>query len=143
MTADVKCSRCNMFGHSEEVCRNVKERALLMTSRGTDRQGCGIRKQPDNDNTRMRHCKNTVNIKDGLRPVKGMINNHVADTLRDTACTTVCVKKKLVLPEQLTGCYKLVKSIYAKNTPNPPKIATFGFCAFSDSTRSTEQHIKS
>ena len=39
--------------------------------------------------------------------------------------------------------YIVVKSIYAKNTPNPPKIATFGFCAFSDSTRSTEQYIKS
>ena len=74
-----------------------------MTSRGTDRQRCGIRKQPDNNNTRMRHRKNIVNIKDGLHPVKGMINNHVADTLRDTGCTTVCVNKKLVLSEQLTG----------------------------------------
>ena len=41
------------------------------------------------------------------------------------------------------GAVEIVKSIYAKNTPNPKKIATFGFCAFSDSTRSTEQHIKS
>ena len=39
--------------------------------------------------------------------------------------------------------HTLVKSIYTKNTPNLKKIATFGFCAFSDSTRSTEQHIKS
>ena len=37
----------------------------------------------------------------------------------------------------------MVKSIYAKNIPNSQKIAAFGFCAFSDSTRSTEQHIKS
>ena len=101
-----KCSRCNMFGHSEEVCRNIKERALMMTSRETDRQRYETRKQPDNDNTRMRYRKKAMNIKDGLLPVKGMINNHVADTLRDTGCTTVCVNKKLVLPEQLTGCYK-------------------------------------
>ena len=73
-----------------------------MTSKGTNRQRCRIGNQSDNDNKRMWHHKKTVNIKDGLRPIKGMIHNHVADTLRDTRCTTVCVNKKLVLPKQLT-----------------------------------------
>ena len=43
---------------------------------------------------------------DILKPTKGRINGHVATTLRDTGCTTVCVNDKLVLPKQRTGRYK-------------------------------------
>ena len=42
-----------------------------------------------------------------FQPAKGKVNNHVVNTVRDTGCSTVCVNKKLVLPEQFTGRHKM------------------------------------
>ena len=38
-----------------------------------------------------------------LKIVQGKVGDHVVQVLRDSGCTTICVNKMLVLPEQLTG----------------------------------------
>ena len=48
----------------------------------------------------------TTDSQNRLKPVKGIINGHMVDTLRDSGCSTICMDKKLVQPNQLTGRYQ-------------------------------------
>ena len=63
--------------------------------------------QYKNDKTIKYKSKNQASMSNRFQPVKGKVNNHVVNTIRDTGCSTVWVKKKLVLPEQFTGHYKM------------------------------------
>ena len=46
---------------------------------------------------------------EGLKMVKGKVGNHVVNTLRDTGCNTICVRRKSVRGDQMTGKQKTCK----------------------------------
>ena len=103
-----KCNNCNMYGHLEETCRNKKEFGGCMRTRCiSNRRRCNIKPQYKNDITVKYQSKNQACMSNRFQPVKGKVNNHVVNTIRDTGCSTVCVNKKLVLLEQFTGRYKM------------------------------------
>ena len=102
-----KCYNCNRYGHLEETCRNKKEFAGFMRKRSINTRKQHDKKiQHNTDNAGKMQSKEHTYTKNRPKTVKGKINNQVVDTLRDTGCSTICVKRRLVLPEQLTGQYK-------------------------------------
>ena len=104
-----KCTNCNMFGHLEGVCRNRREFSGVMTTRKINRRH--DRRQQQNSGTLRRRHQKEEEKSEKLTVVKGKINGHVVNTIRDTGCSTVCVNKRLIGPEQLTGQYKMCKLI--------------------------------
>ena len=46
---------------------------------------------------------------EGLKTVKGKVGNHVVNTLPDTGCNTICVRRKFVRGDQMTGQQKTCK----------------------------------
>ena len=102
-----KCTNCNMFGHLEGVCRNRREFSGVMTTRKINRRH-DRRQQQNSGALRRRHQKEEEKS-EKLTVVKGKINGHVVNIIRDTGCSTVCVNKRLIGPEQLTGQYKMCK----------------------------------
>ena len=105
-----RCNNCHMYGHLEETCRNKKEVGGMMKMRWvTSNRQHQKEMQYMYNKTAKHHCKDQRDINDVLRPVKGKVNNSIGSTLRDTGCSTICVNKKLVLPQQLTGHRKTCK----------------------------------
>ena len=101
-----KCNNCNMFGHLEGVCWNRKEFAGMMNTRLINNRKYGREQPLSSGYKRRHHGKKEADVKDQLGVAIGRVNDHTVSTPRDTGCTTVCVNKKFVLPEQLTGRYK-------------------------------------
>ena len=99
------CTKCNRFGHKDETCRRTTDfGGMIRTNRSSKLKP--ERRQIADSLTKIRHCQEQKGYMETLKPTKGRINGHVATTLRDTGCTTVCVNDKLVLPKQRTGRYK-------------------------------------
>ena len=89
-----------MYGHFAEVCRNYKEHAgaIQTDSKPSDS------KEVQTDETRT-ECDKSLNT------VKGRIGNHIVNTLRDSGCTAICVDRKFIQEDQLTGQYRRWKLI--------------------------------
>ena len=103
-----QCSKCKMFGHLAEVCRNSSEFSGML---GTKRWCTVNAYKQGNRHTKITNPKNEEErvTQENLKVVKGNVNHHIADTLRDSGCSTICVNKKLILPRQLTGRYRKCK----------------------------------
>ena len=97
-----------MFGHLEGVCRNRREFSGVMTTRKINSKH-DMRRQQNSRIIRRRHQKEEKEKSENITVVKGKINGHVVNTIRDTGCSTVCVNKRLIEPEQLTGQYRTSK----------------------------------
>ena len=101
-----ECSKCKMFGHLAETCRNTSEFGGMMRTRPWRRGkpyrrgikytdiNIGMHKKPKETDNQDRH-----------KIMKGRINGHIGNTLRDSGCSTVCINK-FVKPEQLSGKYQ-------------------------------------
>ena len=90
-----RCTHCNIYGLNVETCRNNK----------TVAGGIQIRaKTASNGNA----VKDRMQRKphEGLKTVTGKVGNQVVNTLRDTGCNAICVKKKFVRKDQMTGEHK-------------------------------------
>ena len=87
-----KCDKCKFYGHLADVCRNTKIVAGGMhasTSVTTDKV----------------HNKDEADqwVYAGLRTVKGKIGNQIVNTLRNSGCNSICVNKKFIPEDQMTG----------------------------------------
>ena len=82
------CTHCKLYGHVAEVCRNSKVIAGTM---------------------QVHHDKQGKKLNTGLKTTRGMVGNQGADVLRDSGCNSVCVDRKFVSDNQLTGEYKVCK----------------------------------
>ena len=97
-----------MFRHLAEVCRNSSEFSGML---GTKRQCTVNAYKEENRHTKITNPMNEEErgTQENLKVVKGKVNHHIADTLRDSGCSTICVNKKLILPRQLTGRHRTCK----------------------------------
>ena len=70
-----------------------------------------------NSTTNLRHGEEQVTPAAETKgtPNEGKINGHRVTILRDSGCSTVCVNKRLVKPEQLTGIYKTCRLMDGTN----------------------------
>ena len=102
-----RCTKCNRFGHKTEMCRSTSEfGGMLRTKRTTQKS----KRSANSHINTQRHIKQTqADTKNVLKPIKGKLNGQLVNTLRDSGCSTICVNKKLVLPEQRTGIYRKCK----------------------------------
>ena len=82
------CTHCKLYGHVAEVCRNSKVIAGTM---------------------QVHHDKQGKKLNTGLKTTRGMVGNQGAHVLRDSGCNSVCVDRKFVSDNQLTGEYKVCK----------------------------------
>ena len=88
------------------ACRHKTEFGGMITTRLINRRQHPKKLQHSNGNTRKQHNNDTISMNEGLKVVKGKVNGRIVNTLRDTGCSSVCVNKKWVLPQQITGQYK-------------------------------------
>ena len=97
---DTKMNNCKStveFGGMMRIKRGIKQKSQ--------------RSQIANSYTNIQHSnkKAPAETETKLEPTRGKLNGHMVTTLRDSGCSTVCVDKRLVKPEQLTGIYKACK----------------------------------
>ena len=90
-----RCKKCNVYGHLAEACRKEFAGAIQV-------QYCS--KQAQDGDTRTEFDRS-------LKTVKGRVGKYVVNTLRDSGCTTICVDRKFIDDDQLTGEYKKCKLI--------------------------------
>ena len=103
------CSKCRRYGHIAETCRTRSEYGGMMrTRRWINRKEKPHQRITPNTSTRVKQHEEqeTTDSQNRLKPIKGIINGHMVETLRDSGCSTICVDKKLVQPNQLTGRYQ-------------------------------------
>ena len=99
------CGNCKISRHLEEACRHKTEFGGMITTRLINRRQRPKKLQHSNGNTRKQHNNDTISMNEGLKVVQGKVNGRIVNTLRDTGCSSVCVNKKWVLPQQITGQY--------------------------------------
>ena len=105
-----QCRKCKMYGHVTEACRNSGEFGGMMRTKRW--RTAKVRKQETqyrSNNVSHYSKQEHGSLQDKLRIVQGKINGHIGNTLRDSGCSTICVNRKLVLPQQFTGRYRSCK----------------------------------
>ena len=95
-----RCMNCKLYGHLFEMCRNTKVVAGMIQT--------GIRIATS---ARSRINRRHVKTQGSLKTVTGRIGNKVVNVLRDTGCNTLCVDKKFVANNQMTGEYVRCKLV--------------------------------
>ena len=102
-----ECDKCKMFSHLAETCRNTSEFDGIMRTRRL-RHGKLYKRQNQckDTNLGMHKTPEEGDTRNKLEIMKGKINGHMGNTLRDTGCTVICVNKKFVKQKQLTGKYQ-------------------------------------
>ena len=96
--SEQQCTNCNILGHNTDLCRNQKTVAgviQMKTNTASSRKSA-------NDGTQLMPYE-------GLKTVKGKVGNRVLNTLRDTGCNTICLRRKFVRGDQMTGKQKTCK----------------------------------
>ena len=87
-----------MYGHLTEACRKEFAGAIQTETRGNSS------KQAQDGDARTEFDRR-------LKTVKGRVGKYVVNTLRDSGCTTICMDRKFIDDDQLTGGYKKCKLI--------------------------------
>ncbi len=87
-----QCSNCKMYGHEEDVCRNNAVISMIgLSIKGTVA------------------CEFGGSATKSLESVPAKIGNHKVKALRDSGCNIVCVNRKFVSEDQLTGKTQVCK----------------------------------
>ena len=109
------CAKCNKYGHKAETCRTTEYGGMLRMKRWT--KHTPRRSRIVNSTINLRHGEEQVTpaAETNLTRTEEKINGHRVTTLRDSGCSTVCVNKRLVKPEQLTGIYKTCRLMDGTN----------------------------
>ena len=98
------CRKCKMYGHVTEACRNSGEfGGVMRTKRRSTGKLHSQERQYRNNNVPHPSNLEHGSIQDKLSIVQGEINGRVGNTLRDSGCSTICVNRKFVRPQQFTG----------------------------------------
>lgn len=53
-------------------------------------------------------CGRAESISEGLKTVKGLVNDNLVDVLRDSGCSIVVIRRSLLRPDQFTGKHGIV-----------------------------------
>jgi len=89
------CTSCKLYGHTTDICRNKSVAASLQT------------KEKPQDSCYAVSCSDSYEERLGC--VKARVGDRVVTALRDSGCSTICVDRKLVRDDQLTGETKVCK----------------------------------
>ena len=116
---ETKCVHCGLFGHEGSMCRRGKNFAAANSAQQLDETQVGalcygsnkhevswgveISANENKEEYIMLSWNNKERADEILKVCKGKVGEHVVSTLRDSGCSTICVNRKLVKPEQLTG----------------------------------------
>nr|XP_018672786.1 uncharacterized protein zf(cchc)-26 isoform X2 [Ciona intestinalis] len=100
-----QCFNCGMYGHAAREC-------TAMVTRGTTRNST---ERTQNAMVVQVHNRN-------LKSVLGRVNGKTVETLRDTGCTTVLIRRSLVLDKQLTGEYQNLQGFVGRPKAAPVAI---------------------
>ena len=95
-----RCTHCNIFGHDADICRNKMIVAGVLQTRVIKASNTNSRKDRTQRSSHRR-----------LYTMKGQVGIQAVNTLRDTGCNAICVKKKFVRTDQMTGKHRLCKLI--------------------------------
>lgn len=125
-----KCDICEGFGHDSKECPNNKKTgkfaqisaaSLVFRLRDSNEftKPQKERNEADHDSTDIMTCSSNVHVAGKLEVFNGRIGNNNVETLRDTGCTGVVVRKRFVKDEEMTGEYIGVSCIHGSCQQTP------------------------
>ena len=97
-----QCTECRLYGHLADACRNTKTVAAMILTR------------PESgtyDHDVVQPSKLHKKFGAQMKTLKGKVGEHIVETLRDSRCDPVCVNRKLVMNNEMTGDYKVCKLV--------------------------------
>ena len=121
---ELRCTNCGLYGHDNSRCRREKKvasansaqiqeqvdaevSALCRGKSDLDVEQVSMNMDCSVDEGKKEYILLSWNKKDRVDEVlkicQGKVGEYVVNTLRDSGCSTICVNKEFVKPEQLTG----------------------------------------
>ena len=97
-----QCTECRLYYHLPDVCRNTKSVAAM------------IRTRPESgtyDHDVVQPSKLHKKFGAQMKTLKGKVGEHIVEMLRDSGCDSVCVNRRLVMNNEMTGDYKVCQLV--------------------------------
>ena len=131
---ETRCTNCGLYGHDTQKCkkprvsRSIKSRSEVSAHCAVEASNAGPipletevhMTAEEEEYMILNWTSNDERVDKILKVVQGRVGNKVVSVLRDSGCSTVCVNKALVKPDQLTGQTKVCRFL-AKSKVEAPE----------------------